>query len=34
MIERATQPTLAQLYKQGIHTGVLKPTVPYPGTNA
>ena len=34
MIERATKPTLAQLYKQGIHAGVLKPTVPYPGTNA
>lgn len=34
MIERAAKPTLAQLYKQGIHTGVLKPTAPYPGTNA
>ena len=34
MIESATRPTLAQLYKQGIHTGVLKHTVQYPGSNS
>ena len=34
MIEQATRPTLAQLYQNGIHTGVLKPTKQYPGPNA
>ena len=34
LVERGSKPTLAQLYKQGIAAGVLKPTAEYATTAA